>query len=106
MNYSVGSLMQRCYLSFGFFSFRPEKEKQTYGLLKNFSNTTNASHSALLLFLTGTKKSEAKTFFPTFYDAKQVRISQEKHLLIGFPLSFQLISASRTAVVGRWAGTC
>ena len=94
MNYSVGSLMQRCYLSFSFFfSFRPEKEKQTYGLLKNFSNTTNASHSALLLFLTETKKFEAETFFPTFYDAKQVRISQEKHLLTVFPISFHIISA-------------
>ena len=31
------------------------------------------------------KKSKAQTFFPTFYNAKQVRISQENHLLEGFP---------------------
>ena len=43
--------------------------------------------------------------FPTYSDAKQVRISQEKHLLTGFSLSNQLISASRVALVGRLAGT-
>ena len=31
---------------------------------------------------------EDKTFFATYYDAKQVRISQENHLLLGFPLNY------------------
>ena len=46
------------------------------------------------VFLTYTKSSEDETFFPTYYDAKQVRIRQEKNLLTCFPLSYQLISAS------------
>ena len=37
--------------------------------------------SVLLVFLTKTKKSKAKIFFSNYYEAKQVRISQEKHNL-------------------------
>ena len=63
------------------------------------------SHSAPLVFSTQTKSSEDKTSFGTFYDVKEVRISQEKHLSSGFPLSYQLNSAGRAALVGRLAGT-
>ena len=45
-------------------------------------------HSVPLMFLTYAKKSKGETFFPTFYDAKKVRISQEKHLFPCFPLIF------------------
>ena len=62
-------------------------------------------HSAPLVFFTYTKSSEDKTFFSTYYDAIQDRISQEKHLLLGFPLSYQLTSAGRSAHQGRLAGT-
>ena len=34
------------------------------------------------------QKVQSQTFFSDYYDAKQVRISQEKHLLTGFPLSY------------------
>ena len=50
--------------------------------------TLMPSHCVLQLLLTQTKNSKGETFFPTYYDAKQVRISQEKHLLTDFPLSF------------------
>ena len=63
------------------------------------------SHSAPLAFSTQTKSSEDKTSFGTSYDVKEVRISQEKHLSLGFPLSYQLNSAGRAALVGRSAGT-
>ena len=46
-----------------------------------------------------------ETFFSTYYDAIQDRISQEKHLLSGFPLSYQLTTAGRSAHQGRLAGT-
>ena len=49
--------------------------------------------------------SEEETFFPSYYDAKQVGISQEKHLLMGFPLTHQLISVRKAALVGRLIGT-
>ena len=62
-------------------------------------------HSAPLIFLTKTKKSKAETPFPIYYDAKQVRINQEKHMLSGFPLSHQLSSAGQAALEGRLAGT-
>ena len=62
-------------------------------------------HSAPLGFSTQTKSSEDKTSFGTCYDVKEVRISQEKHLSSGFPLSYQLKSAGRAALVGRLAGT-
>ena len=57
------------------------------------------------MFLTKTKKSKAETPFPTYYDAKQVRINQEKHMLSGFPLSYQLTIAGQSALQGRLAGT-
>ena len=63
------------------------------------------AHSAPLMFLTKTNKSKAETSFTTYYDARQVRIRQEKHLLSGFPLSYQLTSASQAALVGRLAST-
>ena len=62
--------------------------------------------SVPLVFLTKTKSSENKTSFPTYYDAKQVRISEEKHLLSGFPLSYQLTSAGQSAQQGCLAGVC
>ena len=62
-------------------------------------------HSAPLAFSTKTKSSEEETSFGTFYDVKEVRISQEKHLSSGFPMSYQLNSAGRAALVGRSAGT-
>ena len=62
-------------------------------------------HSAPLGFSTQTKSSEDKTSFGTCYDVKEVRISQEKHLSSGFPLSYQLNSAGRAALMGRSAGT-
>ena len=40
-----------------------------------------------------------------YYDAKQVRMSQEKHLLSGFPLSYQLSSAGQSVHQGRSAST-
>ena len=43
--------------------------------------------------------------FPTYSDAKQVRISQEKHLLTGFSLSNQLISASQSVNQGLSTGS-
>ena len=61
--------------------------------------------SAPLVFFTYIKSSEDETFFSTYYDAIQDRISQEKHLLLGFPLSYQLTTASRSACQGRLAGT-
>ena len=63
------------------------------------------THSAPLGFSTQTKSSEDKTSFGTCYDVKEVRISQEKHLSLGFPLSYQLNSAGRAALMGRSAGT-
>ena len=65
---------------------------------------TSYAHSAPLVFLTKTKSSEEETFFSTYYDAIQVRISQEKHLLLGFPLCYQLSSASQSAHKGCLAG--
>ena len=62
-------------------------------------------HSAPLGFSTQTKSSKDETSFGTCYDVKEVRISQEKHLSLGFPLSYQLTSAGRAALVGRSAGT-
>ena len=50
-----------------------------------FQNRCLDTQSAPLMFLTKTKKSEDETFFPTYYDTKQIRISQEKHLSSGFP---------------------
>ena len=64
-----------------------------------------SSHSAPLVFLTYAKSSEDETFFSTHYDTKQVRISQEKHLLSGFPLNYQLTSTGQSAQKGRWTGT-
>ena len=52
-----------------------------------------------------TKSFEDKTFFPAYYDAKQVRINQEKHLITDFPLSYQLIISDQAALMGRLAGT-
>ena len=52
-------------------------------------------HSVPLEFLTYTKSSKDKTFSSTYYDAKQIRISQEKYLLMISPLSYQLASASQ-----------
>ena len=51
----------------------------------------------LLVFLTYTKKSEAETFFSNsnYYDVEQARISQEKHQLMGFPLSYQISGFSQ-----------
>ena len=49
--------------------------------------------SAPLVFLAYTKSLENQAFFPTYYDAKKVGISQEKHLLLFSPLSYQLTSA-------------
>ena len=63
------------------------------------------THNVLLMFLTQTKKSKAETTFSNHYDVKQARISQEKHLLTGFPLCYQLTGASRSAHQGRSAGT-
>ena len=63
------------------------------------------NHCAPLMFLTKTKNSEGETFFPTCCDAKQIRISQEKHLLSGFLLSYQLTIASQSAHQGCLAGT-
>ena len=54
-------------------------------------------HNAFLVFLTKTKNSEDEFVFSTYYDAKKVRISQEKHLLMGFPLSYQLTNANQSA---------
>ena len=58
--------------------------KLRYRLLIEVANITQCA----LVFLIYTKSSEDESFFPTYYDAKQVRISQEKHLLVGFPLSY------------------
>ena len=69
--------------------------------LFNSQNKADPSHCVLPLFLTQEKMSEAKTFFPTLYDANQLRIRQENHLLMGFPLSFQLISTDRAVLLGR-----
>ena len=44
-------------------------------------------HSVLLVFLTLIKSSKDEIFFSTYYVAKEVRISEEKHLSLGFPLS-------------------
>ena len=66
--------------------------------VNEFIHTPNFDrHSALLSFSTQTKSSEDKIFFSTCYDVKEVRISQEKHLSSGFPLSYQLTSASQSA---------
>ena len=46
------------------------------------------------------KMSEGETFSATYYDTKQVKISQEKHLLMGFPLSYYLTSAGGSARQG------
>ena len=62
-------------------------------------------HSAALGFSTQIKSSEKETSFGTCYDVKEVRTSQEKHLSLGFPLSYHLNSAGRAAQVGRLAGT-
>ena len=62
-------------------------------------------HSAPLGFSTQTKSSEDGTSFSTCYDVKEVGISQEKHLSLGFPLSYHLNSAGQAALVGRLAGT-
>ena len=63
------------------------------------------SHSVPLGFLTQTKSSEDETSFGTCYDVKEARISQEKHLSLGFPLSYHPNSAGQAAHVGRSAGT-
>ena len=62
-------------------------------------------HGPPLLFLMYIKSSEDETFFLTSFDAIQVRISQEKLLLSGFPLSYLQICASQAALVGRSAGS-
>ena len=40
------------------------------------------------IFSTQTKSSKDETSFSTCYNVKEVRISQEKHLSSGFPLSY------------------
>ena len=62
-------------------------------------------HGPPLLFLMYIKSSEDETFFLTSLDAIQVRISQEKLLLSGFPLSYLQICAGQAALVGRSAGS-
>ena len=62
-------------------------------------------HHAPLGFSTQTKSSKDETSFSTCYDVKKVRISQEKHMSSGFPLSYKLTSAGQVALVGRLAGT-
>ena len=51
------------------------------------------------------QKSKAETPLPTYYDAKQVRINQEKAMLTGFPLSYQVIRAGRVALVDKSVNT-
>ena len=63
-------------------------------------------HSSPLGFSTQTKSFKDETSLGTSYDAKEVRISQEKYLSSCFPLSYQLNSASQAALMGRSAGTC
>ena len=46
------------------------------------------------------KSSEDGTFFPTYYDAQQVRINQQKHLSPGVPLSYHLTKARQSACQG------
>ena len=43
------------------------------------------------------QKVQCQNFFSKYYDTKKFRISQEKHMLMGFPLSYQLICASQSA---------
>ena len=62
-------------------------------------------HGPPLLFLMYIKSSEDETFFLTAYDAKQVKINQEKHLLSSFILSYQLTTARLSAHQGCSAGT-
>ena len=45
---------------------------------------------SILLFLSHSQKSKAKSFLSTYPDEKKVRISQEKYLLTGSPLSYHL----------------
>ena len=40
-------------------------------------------------------------FFLLDYNAKQIRMNQEKHLLSAFPLSYQLTRASQVTLEGR-----
>ena len=56
----------------------------------------DAKHSAPLSFSTQTKSSEDETSFSTCYDVKEVRISQEKYMSSGFPLSYQLTIACQS----------
>ena len=51
------------------------------------------------------QKFQRRNLFSTYHDATQIRISKEKHLLLCFPLSYQLICAGPAALVGRLAGT-
>ena len=48
-------------------------------------------------FLSRPKVPKTKKNFPSYYDAKQVRISQEKRLFMVFPLSYQLTSNFQSA---------
>ena len=61
-------------------------------------------HNVPMVFSTKTKSSNDETFFLTYFDAKQVRISQEKHRLLGFPLSYQLTRAGQSTHQGHSAG--
>ena len=69
-------------------------------------STANSNHSvAIKVFgavyiqsappvFTPRPKVPKTNLFSSYYDAKQARISQEKHLLLCFPLSYQLIFSS------------
>ena len=72
---------------------------------KRFPKVEYFSHSATLFFSTQTKSSEDKNSVGTCYDVNEVRISQEKHLSLGFSLSYQQNSASQAALVGKLAST-
>ena len=66
----------------------PKTKKKCILLIKNPNIMMIITpHSALLGFSTQTKSSEDETAFGTYYDVKEVGISQEKHLSLGFPLS-------------------